>query len=494
MPFETVPYEIEEFERLLRKPNSDPTGLASLFASGEIWVTRVPARLDVIGGIADYSGANVCEAVLGRGVLLALQGRTDRTLRIRTMQAGMKALPVETRIPLDYFQSGDGLASYSEVRLLCQANPLANWASYIGGSIFTLLKEESVRLPYGFNLLLLSAVPMNVGIGSSAAVEIGTLTCLNAYLGLNLDPARIARLGQMAENHVVGAPCGIMDQTAITSARQGCLTHILCRPGEVRGEVPIPPGTGFVGISSMVRHTVAGSPYSDTRTGAFMGKKIINDLRATTGRAPLDYLTELTVDQFRAEYEKALPQKMLGSEFLAAHKTHDDPVTAIQPDATYRIAGPTRHPVEENERVLRFMDALRAAQDGNEQALIEAGECMFDAHASYRDNCGLSVDEVDFLVEAVRKRGPKRGLYGAKITGGGTGGTVAVFGTLEALKTEIPKIAVEYSRRVGVMPDIFEGTSPGAMEFGARRYVFGATGWTRQRVTAGQQRVTAGQP
>jgi L-arabinokinase len=473
------PFEIEEFERLLRKPNSDPTGLASLFASGEIWVTRAPARLDVMGGIADYSGANVCEAVLGRGVLIALQGRTDRTLRIRTMQAGMKALPVETRIPLDYFQSGDGLTQYSEVRALCQSNPLAAWASYIGGSIFTVLKEESAQLPYGFNLLLLSAVPMNVGIGSSAAVEIGTLTCLNAYLGLGLEPARIARLGQMAENHVVGAPCGIMDQTAITSARQGCLTHILCRPGEVRGELPIPAGTGFVGVSSMVRHNVAGSPYSDTRVGAFMGRKINNDLRSATGRGALNYLTELSVDQFRAEYEPALPERMLGSDFLSRHRTHDDPVTTIQPDATYRVAGPTRHPVEENERVLQFMDAMRAAGTGDERALITAGQCMFAAHASYRDNCDLSVDEVDFLVEAVRKRGPASGLYGAKITGGGTGGTVAVFGTLDGLKTEIPRIAVEYSRRVGVSPDIFDGSSPGAMEFGVRRYVFGATGWSR---------------
>ncbi|MEO6222255.1 MAG: hypothetical protein ABIP90_03330, partial [Vicinamibacterales bacterium] len=406
-----MPYEVQEFERLLHKPNSDPTGLASLFGSGEIWITRAPARLDVIGGIADYSGANVCEAVLGRGVLLALQGRTDRTLRIRTMPAGTKSLPVETRIPLDYFYSGDGLANYGEIRALCQSNPLAVWASYIGGSIFTLLKEESAALPYGFNLLLLSAVPMNVGIGSSAAVEIGTLTCLNAHLGLKLDPSRIARLGQMAENHVVGAPCGIMDQTAITSARHGCLTHILCRPGEVKGEVPIPPGTGFVGINSMVPHSVAATPYSDTRIGAFIGRKMINDLRAGTGRSALEYLTELTVDHFRAEYEQALPDTIVGSEFLARHRTHDDPVTTIQPDATYRVAGPTRHPIEENERVLTFMDALRAAHDGNEQALVAAGACMFGAHASYRDNCGLSVGEVDFLVESVRKRGPRSGLY-----------------------------------------------------------------------------------
>jgi L-arabinokinase len=277
-----------------------------------------------------------------------------------------------------------------------------------------------------------------------------------------------------------------MDQTAITSARHGCLTHILCRPGEVKGELPIPPGTGFVGISSMVRHSVAATPYTDTRIGAFMGRKIINDLRATTGRSPLEYLTELTVDQFLAEYEHVLPERIVGSKFLARHRTHDDPVTTIQPDATYRVAGPTRHPIEENERVLRFMDALRSApdgtRDGRHAALVAAGECMFAAHASYRDNCGLSVDEVDFLVEAVRRRGPQEGLYGAKITGGGTGGTVAVFGTLDALNTEVPKIAVEYSRRVGVMPDLFEGTSPGAMEFGARRYVFGATGWTRHDV------------
>ena len=128
------------------------------------------------------------------------------------------------------------------------------------------------------------------------------------------------------------------------------------------------------------------------------------------------------------------------------------------------------------------MDALRAAKSGDETALITAGECMYGAHESYKNNCRLSTEEVDFLVDAVRQRGPKAGLYGAKITGGGTGGTVAVFGKVDALKKHIPEIATEYSRRIGVMPDIFEGTSPGAMEFGARRYAFGAKGWQRFEV------------
>jgi L-arabinokinase len=471
--------ELREFERMLRLPNNDPTGLAGFFSAGEVWVARVPARLDVMGGIADYSGANVCETVLGQGILMALQPRNDRTLRIRSMQAGQRNLPVETRIPLDYFRSGDGLADYSDIRALCRRNPLASWVAYIGGSIFALLKEEPVKLPYGFSMLLLSAVPMNVGIGSSAAVETGTLSCLNAYLGIKLHPARLARLGQLAENHVVGAPCGIMDQITVTSGRQGRLTHILCRPGEVLGEVDIPPGTGFAGINSMVRHSVAGNPYVDTRIGAFMGKKIINDLRAAKGREPLDYLTELSAGEFRAQFARDIPEHILGSQFLARHKTHDDPVTKIQPDANYRVAGPTRHPIEENERVLRFMDCLRAANSGDKHALEAAGECMFAAHASYRDNCQLSVPELEFLVESVRQRGAKSGLFGAKITGGGSGGTVAIFGRLEALREHIPQIALEYSRRIGVMPDVFDGTSPGAVEFGARRYLFGATGWQK---------------
>jgi galactokinase len=296
---------------------------------------------------------------------------------------------------------------------------------------------------------------------------------------LKLDGARIARLGQMAENHVVGAPCGIMDQIAVTSGRESKLTHILCRPGSIVGEVELPPGTGFVGINSMVRHSVAGNAYGNVRIGAFMGKKIINEIRARTGRAALNYLTEISPAEFKSEYEKEIPETILGSDFLSKYKTHDDPVTTVQPDATYRVVGPTRHPIAENERVLKFIEALNAAKAGDEKALVTVGELMHGAHESYRDNCRLSVPEVNFLVEAVRKRGPELGLYGAKITGGGTGGTVAVFGKIAALKEHIPQIATEYSRRVGEVPDIFEGTSPGAIEFGAKRYAFGANGWKR---------------
>jgi galactokinase len=293
--------------------------------------------------------------VLGGGMVIALQPRTDRTLRIRTMQANRRGLPVETRIPLDYFEMGEGFVSYEQAQELCKSNPLSSWAAYIGGSIFTLLKEETVHLPFGFSLFLLSGVPMNVGIGSSAATEIATLYCLQNYLSLTVSETRLAQLGQLAENLVVGAPCGIMDQITVTSGRQGKLTHILCRPGSIVREVEIPSGTAFVGINSMVKHSVGGSAYGDVRIGAFMGKAIINHLRAANGEKPLRYLTELSVDAFEKDYAALLPETMVGSEFTAKYGSHDDPITRIQPDATYRVLGPARHPVYENHRVLQFI-------------------------------------------------------------------------------------------------------------------------------------------
>ena len=126
----------------------------------------------------------------------------------------------------------------------------------------------------------------------------------------------------------------------------------------------------------------------------------------------------------------------------------------------------------------QFIDHLTAA-DKNERELVAAGECMVASHASYRDNCQLSVPEVDFIVDAVCSRGPQKGLYGAKITGGGSGGTVAVFGQTDALENEIPAITREYKRLTGLEAELFEGTSPGAIEFGAYRYNFSPMGWIR---------------
>lgn len=479
MTTDTSAPDLLAVERLLGGLPNVPGDGRGFLNGADLWVSRAPARLDVMGGIADYSGAQVCEKLLGCGTTAVLQPRDDHTIRIRSVALDEGALPVETRTSLDSLMEDGAWISYERLQSMVRINPLTRWAGYVLGSIHALLLEEQVNPAHGFNLLLFSSVPLNAGVASSASVEIATIHAAAGWMKLALAPERLAWIGQRAENMVAGAPCGIMDQLAIAGGRSGTLSHILCRPGTIEGHVKIHGESMFVGINTKVRHSVAANPYRNVRAGAFMGKAIINELRQFHNLAPVKHLTELTCEEFNSDYAPHLPRAMKGGEFLRAYGTHNDPVTRIDPETVYRIAGPTRHPVEEHDRVARFVRCLREFDDRGEAACIEAGRCMFDSHESYRVSAELSAPEADYLVDEVHRAGSESGLYGAKITGGGGGGTVAVFGRSDAIRDRLPLILNAYQSRTGLTPDLCGGTAPGAVEFGVRHYTPDGAGWRR---------------
>ena len=469
--------ELTAFEQSLRDTQADLQSLASFFDKGEIVVVRVPARLDIMGGIADYSGSNVCEGTLGRGVILGIQKREDHWIKVRTQEVERNKIAIDFAFLVENFYVGERLKRYDEMRYFFQRNTVITWAAYIIGGIFTLLKEKKIaRLRSGFNIALLSSVPMCVGIGSSATVECATIYALDQVLDLKLSPLTVAKLSQKNENSVVGAPCGIMDQIAVTSGRENRLIHILCQPDMIKGTIPIPENCAFAGINSAVKHSVAGPKYTDVRVATFMGRKIIqthNSLRKgkRSGSPRPRYLCNVSPDEFEEKYKKILPVKIKGADFLEKYGETGDKVTEVNLQKEYKVRSRTAHPVYENQRVMRFMRALDQANlTGEDRYLVEAGEQMYRAHQSYARNCDLSAPEVDLLVDLVRKRGKKQGLYGAKITGGGSGGTVAILGQKEGLEEKVEEIAREYESITGLEPDLFFGTSPGAVEFGSKRY------------------------
>jgi L-arabinokinase len=112
--------------------------------------------------------------------------------------------------------------------------------------------------------------------------------------------------------------------------------------------------------------------------------------------------------------------------------------------------------------VRRFAELLKQAE--HERTLALLGELMYQSHASY-SACGLGSDGTDRLVEFVREVGPAAGLFGAKITGGGSGGTVAVLGARSA-RNSLERVAGQYASQTGYQPYIFEGSSPGSAAFG----------------------------
>ncbi|HLJ94137.1 MAG TPA: hypothetical protein VKU02_13200, partial [Gemmataceae bacterium] len=155
---------------------------------------------------------------------------------------------------------------------------------------------------------------------------------------------------------------------------------------------------------------------------------------------------------------------MRGEEFLRRYGGSTDRVTRIDPQRTYAIRQPTAHPIHEHARVHRFAELLAHSPD--EAGLHEMGQLMYASHASY-SACGLGSAGTDRLVELVREAGEAGGLYGAKITGGGSGGTVAVLGCADAGPV-VAAVARRYSQESGREAYVFSGSSAGACPFGVR--------------------------
>ena len=150
------------------------------------------------------------------------------------------------------------------------------WVGYVLGCFFTLLKEERIeKFPHGAAIVIKSDIPMGAGIASSAAIEVATLSVINQQYRLGLTPIEIARLGQIVENRVVGAPCGIMDQVTATLGKRNKLLSLLCQPDRILEYVDCPANVSFIGIHPKVHRSSKSSAYVDTRTAAFMGLTIL---------------------------------------------------------------------------------------------------------------------------------------------------------------------------------------------------------------------------
>ena len=279
-----------------------------------------------------------------------------------------------------------------------------------------------------------------------------------ASCGIEISGPDLAALCQRVENHVVGAPCGIMDQMTSACGKQDRLLQLRCQPGTIEGYVEVPAGYRFYGIDSGISHAVSGADYGTVRTAAFMGLRILTTETPWRGR----YLADLTPAEF-SQLARALPEEMNGAEFLERYGGISDTATVVHPDRRYPVRRASEHPVGEQARVDRFVRLLPTLAH-HPDAANELGQLMYASHQSY-SACGLGSTGTDAILELARAAGPERGVFGAKITGGGSGGTVAVFGTREA-EGCVREIAARYTAETGRVANIFTESGPGAAEVG----------------------------
>ena len=423
-----------------------------LFEPGApIAIARAPGRLDVMGGIADYSGSLVLERPIAEGTCAAVQPVDGAVLEVISIGRPPLSVPIATLIP-----DGEPIAYEAARRRFAQGDQ--RWAAYVIGVFLALAHEQGLRLTSGVRVVIASRVPEAKGVSSSAAVETAVMQAAACAFDLTVSPRDVALLCQQAENLVAGAPCGVMDQMTCVFGEPDALMALLCQPAEL--QAPVPLGDLSVwGIDSGERHAVSGFDYGAVRTGAFMGLRILADHL----RVPGGYLANVDA----AEFERVashVPAEMSGEEFLARYDGTSDTVTTVVPAARYCVRAATAHPVYERTRAETFRQLLRQPRD--ELSGVRLGTLMYESHASY-GRCGLGSRGTDRLVALVKSAGPAAGLYGARITGGGSGGTVAIIGRPDA-SPAIARIVDQYERETGHRPYVFAGSSPGVAAVGAQ--------------------------
>jgi L-arabinokinase len=421
-------------------------------AGSTVVVTRSPGRLDVMGGIADYSGSLVLEYPTAEATFAALQILDEPRLEVTSLGRRPFTMPLAALEPWSYDDARNHFAGNAEL----------HWAAYVIGVFVVLARERGVTLSGGSRIVIASNVPEGKGVSSSAALETAAMQAVTSAFKIPVEPRAMALLCQKAENLVAGAPCGVMDQMACVCGEKDTLMALLCQPAELQSPVRIPEELALWGIDSGERHAVGGSDYGSVRTGAFMGYRIL----AGAGREAQweGYLANIAPGEFEREHRARLPEEMSGAEFLNRYSRTTDTVTTVDPGKIYRIRQAAAHPVYEHHRVRLFRDLLMALPKEGER--LEMGKLMYQSHASY-SACGLGSPGTDLIVSLVREEGAAGGLYGARITGGGSGGTVAVLGRRDA-RQAVDRVARKYADVTRYRPYIFEGSSPGVARFGFR--------------------------
>lgn len=438
-----------------------------------IYISRAPGRLDLMGGNVDYTGGLVFQATIREATWAAAQLREDQRIVFLNPQMTKEGW-------CDHVEfSFDELSSEAVVRSLVNRSTQTRWTAYVLGLFYWLHLHYPELVRSGANIYIESEVPLNKGVSSSAAIEVAVMKAAARCYGLDLAGIELAEACQWTENVIAESACGIMDQAASVMGDEGFVLPLLCQPCAAQPLVKLPDGLRCWAIDSGVRHAVTGIAYEAARAAAFVGYRMICEQEKLpltvdgSGRIPRfveprwnGYISNIAPSTFRSRYESHLPEFISGDEILAGRTIHPDPFTMVRAGVSYRVRACTRYAIEENQRIETFVELARGASAEPSTRICQLmGDLMFQSHWSYTE-CGLGCEATDLLIELVRQECGEGKLFGAKITGGGGGGTVAVLGAHDG-QAAFDRVVKRYGEACGFAPYVFEGSSAGADRFGA---------------------------
>ena len=365
-------------------------------------VVQAPGRLELLGNHTDYNQGLVLALAVDKYISMAAAPRTDGKIELAS-----SAFPEKEKFSIT------DLAK----------NPAAPWADYVKG-VLDQLRKRGVHFG-GFNAAVHGTLPMGAGLSSSAAIEVATALAVRqlypytltetgaatpprADRAGDLPPMRaqeklhMARLCQAAENQFVGVNCGVLDQVSSLFGKAFHAIEIDCQSLSV-AHVPMLGDVVIIVCNSGVKHELVAGEY--------------NALRRHCEAAA-----------------QALGAKSLRAVDLPWLAVHQAKLTRRQFECAYHVVG-------EIQRVVLGTRALR------ESDFVQFGQYLFQSHESSRDFFQNSCAELDTLVELARLQ---PGCLGARLTGGGFGGSTLNLVERDRAPAFMKQVAQEYQERTGL--------------------------------------------
>jgi galactokinase len=353
-------------------------------------VWAAPGRVNLIGEHTDYNDGFVMPFALPHRVTAAVSRRADGVLRLHSADAPGPVVELAL----------DALAPGSD----------PDWTAYPAGVVWGL--REAGHAITGADIHLSSTVPTGAGLSSSAALEVVVALALNDLYDLGLQRWQLARLCQRGENVYVGAPTGIMDQTASACCEEGHALFLDTRDLSQR-QIPFDlaaEGLRLLVVDTQVKHAHSGGEYGKRRAGCEKGAALLG----------VDALRDIPY----ADLDAALAR--LGDE-----------------EEVVRLV---RHVVTEDQRVERVVSLLHA---GETRAI---GPVLTEGHASLRDDFRISCPELDLVVDTALANG----ALGARMTGGGFGGSAIVLTETTDVDTLTKALEEVFAAAGFTAPRVFE--------------------------------------
>lgn len=363
----------------------------------DIRVFASPGRVNLIGEHTDYNGGYVFPAALKMNTTVLARKRDDDTVRL-------KATDLEKIVEADIKK----LDSYKGIE----------WGDYQIGVMYIL--SEAGYTIVGADLLYHDTVPHGSGLSSSAANEVSTALCFatlsNEKNGKNekVDMIEMAKISQKAEREYAGVNCGIMDQFASSMGKENHAIFLDCKTLDF-SLVPLRLGNKKIVISNTnKKHALGSSKYNERRAECEKGLEILK-----SAMPEKKFLGEISKEEFDNH------KHLITDEVILKRVTHV---------------------IEEDDRVLRAVDALKCGD-------IETfGKLMNSSHDSLRDNYEVSCFELDTMVDEARKI---KGVIGSRMTGAGFGGCTVSIVDGASVDEYIEKVGKNYEKKTGIKPDFY---------------------------------------